>query len=100
MENNYVVIIPTEVDEAHEEEYLSIWQSAADEMAKQPGFVRTFMFRTVLPDAEFRLVNVAEWKSMSEWQEGMNHCSMIDQKVGVVHWSGYEVIRTVVPDSD
>ncbi|MBC8067796.1 MAG: antibiotic biosynthesis monooxygenase [Deltaproteobacteria bacterium] len=97
MENNYVVILPTEIEEAREEEYLAMWQKAADEMAKQPGFVRTNMYRTVLPNAEFRLVNVAEWKSMADWEEGMKHCSMIGQQVGVVHFSGYEMIRTVVP---
>ncbi|MGP3939483.1 rhodanese-like domain-containing protein [Streptomyces sp. 6N106] len=97
MENHHVVIIPIEIDEENENAYLKMWQDAADLMAAQPGFIRTYMFRTVVPGSTFRLVNVAEWETASHWEEAMNVCPMLGQQVAVAHASNYEAIRTVVP---
>ncbi|MBI0295689.1 antibiotic biosynthesis monooxygenase [Streptomyces sp. PRKS01-29] len=97
MENRHVVIIPIEIDEERESAYLAAWQDAAEVMAAQPGFVRTYMFRTVVPGSRFSLVNVAEWESASHWEEAMNVCPMMGQQIAVAHASNYEVIRTVLP---
>ncbi|GAA1672961.1 rhodanese-like domain-containing protein [Streptomyces yatensis] len=97
MENHHVVIIPIEIDEGNENAYLTMWQDAADLMAAQPGFLRTYMFRTVVPGSKFRLVNVAEWETASHWEEAMNVCPMLGQQVATAHASNYEAIRTVVP---
>ncbi|MEV0278018.1 rhodanese-like domain-containing protein [Streptomyces sp. NPDC050610] len=96
-ENRHVVIIPIEIDEEQENSYLDIWQPAAEIMAAQPGFIRTYMFRTVIPGSAFRLVNVAEWESASHWEEAMNVCPMMGQRIAVAHASNYEAIRTVLP---
>jgi heme-degrading monooxygenase HmoA len=63
MENRHVIIIPIEIDKEKESAYLDAWQDAADVMAAQPGFIRTYMFRTIVPGSKFSLVNVAEWES-------------------------------------
>ncbi|MEU2563274.1 antibiotic biosynthesis monooxygenase family protein [Streptomyces longispororuber] len=97
MENRHVVIIPIEVDEEKEAAYLAAWQDAAEVMAAQPGFLRTYMFRTIVPGSTFPLVNVAEWESTRHWEEAMNVCPMMGQQTAVVHASNYEVIRTVLP---
>ncbi|MDP9612503.1 MULTISPECIES: rhodanese-like domain-containing protein [Streptomyces] len=97
MENRHVVIIPIEIDEEKESAYLDAWQSAAEVMATQPGFIRTYMFRTIVPGSTFRLVNVAEWESTAHWEEAMNVCPMMGQQIAVVHASNYEAIRTVLP---
>ncbi|WP_308311175.1 rhodanese-like domain-containing protein [Streptomyces sp. GbtcB6] len=100
MEDRYVVIIPIEIDDDTENEYLELWQDAADLMAAQPGFLRTYMFRTVTPESKFRLVNVAEWESVSYWAAAMEVCPMLSQQIAVVHAAGYEAIRTVLPAAE
>ncbi|WP_326808122.1 rhodanese-like domain-containing protein [Streptomyces sp. NBC_01186] len=97
MENRHVVIIPIEIDEERVSSYLDAWQGAAEVMAAQPGFIRTYMFRTIVPGSRFRLVNVAEWESTSHWEEAMNVCPMMGQQIAVAHASNYEAIRTVLP---
>ncbi|NSC25649.1 hypothetical protein FM076_32665 [Streptomyces albus subsp. chlorinus] len=97
MENRHVVIIPIEIDEEKESEYLAAWQDAAEVMAAQPGFIRTYMFRTIVPGSRFSLVNVAEWESTSHWEKAMNVCPMLGQQIAVAHASNYEAIRTVLP---
>ncbi|GAB2809112.1 antibiotic biosynthesis monooxygenase family protein [Streptomyces daliensis] len=97
MENRHVVIIPIEIDEERESAYLDAWQGAAEVMAAQPGFIRTYMFRTIVPGSRFSLVNVAEWESTSHWEEAMNVCPMMGQQIAVAHASNYEAIRTVLP---
>ncbi|MGW3269627.1 rhodanese-like domain-containing protein [Streptomyces sp. NPDC001056] len=97
MENRHVVIIPIEIDEEKEGAYLDAWQDAADVMAAQPGFIRTYMFRTIVPGRKFPLVNVAEWESTAHWEQAMNVCPMLGQRIAVAHASNYEAIRTVLP---
>ncbi|MFJ9587792.1 rhodanese-like domain-containing protein [Streptomyces acidicola] len=97
MENRHVVIIPIEIDEEKESSYLDAWQGAAEVMAAQPGFIRTYMFRTIVPGSTFLLVNVAEWESTAHWEEAMNVCPMMGQQIAVAHASNYEAIRTVLP---
>ncbi|WP_411129107.1 rhodanese-like domain-containing protein [Streptomyces sp. x-19] len=97
MENRHVVIIPIEIDEGKESSYLDAWQEAAGVMAAQPGFIRTYMFRTIVPGSKFPLVNVAEWESTAHWEEAMNVCPMMGQQIAVAHASNYEAIRTVLP---
>ena len=69
---NVVLINPFEVEEGKEDEFLRRWQQAADHMRTQPGFVNTRLHRAVLPDARFRFVNVAEWRSAKDWQAAMS----------------------------
>ncbi|MGW7540331.1 rhodanese-like domain-containing protein [Streptomyces sp. NPDC054770] len=97
MENRHVVIISIEIDEEKESSYLDAWQDAADVMAAQPGFIRTYMFRTIVQGSKFSLVNVAEWESTARWEEAMNVCPMMGQQIAVAHASNYEAIRTVLP---
>ncbi|MET8613823.1 antibiotic biosynthesis monooxygenase family protein [Streptomyces sp. SCPE 10] len=97
MEDRHVVIIPIEIDAEREGSYLDAWQNAAELMATQPGFIRTYMFRTTVPGSRFPLVNVAEWESAAHWEEAMNVCPMLGQGMAVAHASNYRAIRTVLP---
>ncbi|MFE3824058.1 rhodanese-like domain-containing protein [Streptomyces sp. NPDC059092] len=94
------MIIPIEIDEEKESAYLDAWQDAAEVMAAQPGFIRTYMFRAIVPGSAFSLVNVAEWESTSHWEEAMNVCPMMGQRLAVAHASNYEAIRTVLPTTE
>ncbi|MFF5404993.1 antibiotic biosynthesis monooxygenase [Streptomyces misionensis] len=97
MEDRHVVIIPIEIEADQESSYLDAWQGAAELMAAQPGFIRTYMFRTTVPGSRFSLVNVAEWESAAHWEEAMNVCPMLGQQMAVAHASNYRAIRTVLP---
>jgi heme-degrading monooxygenase HmoA len=96
---NVVLINPFEVQEGKEDEFLHWWQQAADHMRVQPGFVGTRLHRAVLPDARFPFVNVAEWKTMQDWQAAMSSSRMRELREA---WpwppsypSLYEVVRTL-----
>lgn len=43
--------------------FLQRWKDNASAMAKQPGFIRACMYRSLIKDSELRFINVAEWAS-------------------------------------
>jgi heme-degrading monooxygenase HmoA len=45
------------------ERFLQRWKDNARIMARQPGFIRARMHRSLSDDVELRFVNVAEWES-------------------------------------
>lgn len=62
--------------------FLERWKDSARIMARQPGFIRARMLRSLATEAELRFVNVAEWdsgialahaQSRSEWQSAVQH---------------------------
>lgn len=69
---NLVLINPFEVQEGKEDEFLHWWQLGADYISTQPGFVSARLHRALSPDARFRFVNVAEWKSAEDWQAAIS----------------------------
>lgn len=43
--------------------FLRMWKDNARIMARQPGFIRARMYRSLVDDVELRFINVAEWDS-------------------------------------
>ncbi len=62
------LINPFEVPEGKEEEALAFWDTVADFMRKQPGFISTRLHKAIVPWARFRLINVAEWRSKEDFE--------------------------------
>ncbi len=59
-----VLINPFEVpQETSDEAFLAGWQSAAEHLRRQPGFIDAQLHRALSPDARFRFINVAHWAS-------------------------------------
>ena len=69
--SNVILINPIEVQAAEEEQFLSIWQTAAEHMRHAPGFRSLRLHKSVDSQAKFRFVNVAEWESAQQWQEAV-----------------------------
>lgn len=66
--DSVVLINPFEVPQGSDDEFLRGWEAAGDYLRTQPGFVGTRLHRAIAPDARFRFVNVAEWRSPSDFQ--------------------------------
>jgi heme-degrading monooxygenase HmoA len=96
---NVVLINPFEVEEGKEDEFLDWWQQAADHMRTQPGFVNTRLHRAILPDARFRFINVAEWKTTQDWQAAISSPRMQELREArpwpPSYPSVYEVVRVL-----
>ncbi|MFF8379993.1 antibiotic biosynthesis monooxygenase family protein [Streptomyces sp. NPDC015661] len=45
------------------ERFLHRWKDNARIMARQPGYIRARMYRSLVDDVELRFVNVAEWET-------------------------------------
>ena len=58
-----ILINAFQVPPGKEDEAVRFWEKAAAFMRKQPGYISTALHRSVLPDARFKLINVARWES-------------------------------------
>ena len=68
-----ILINPFEVPEGTDEEaFLRGWETAADYMRRQPGFVSTRLHRALAPGSPYRFVNVAEWASPQHFQAAVS----------------------------
>lgn len=52
-----------------EAEALAMWEAAAKFLRTQPGYISTALHRTILPDAKYRLINVAKWESAEAFKQ-------------------------------
>jgi heme-degrading monooxygenase HmoA len=51
------------VPPAESDRFLQRWRVNARAMAKQQGFIRARMYRSLINESELRFINVAEWAS-------------------------------------
>jgi heme oxygenase (mycobilin-producing) len=54
--------------EEADERFFAAWKPSRDFMAERAGFLDTALHRSLAPDAEFRFVNVARWRSPADFQ--------------------------------
>ena len=66
-----VLINPFEVAADQEAEFLARWQEAADYLRRQEGFVSTRLHVSLAPEARFRFVNVAVWRSPEHFRRAV-----------------------------
>ena len=52
-----------EVPAGEDEQFIAGWQQANELLSSRPGYLSTTLHRSVGPDPDFRLVNVARWSS-------------------------------------
>jgi heme-degrading monooxygenase HmoA len=70
---DYVTLInPFEVPVDKEDQFLDRWNTAADYLRQQEGFVSTRLHRSLNPEATFRFVNVALWESAEHFRQAMS----------------------------
>jgi len=63
-----VLINPFEVPPDRDTEFVTRWERARDFLAGREGYVDTALHRSLAPEAEFRFVNVARWRSPRDFQ--------------------------------
>jgi heme oxygenase (mycobilin-producing) len=63
-----VLINAFEVPPGQDEEFLAGWERAREVLHAQEGYISTHLHRSLAPDAEFRFVNVALWRSAEDFR--------------------------------
>jgi heme oxygenase (mycobilin-producing) len=66
-----VLINPFEVPPDRDTEFVTRWERARDFLAGREGYLDTALHRSLAPEAEFRFVNVARWRSPRDFQAAM-----------------------------
>ncbi len=97
--SNTILINPFEVAPDKEEEFLTVWENAAEYMRRQPGFISTKLHRAISPDARFCFINIAEWESPQHFQKVISSEEFQQLTAGSLeafpHFPAlYEVIRS------
>jgi heme-degrading monooxygenase HmoA len=54
--------------EEEDERFLAGWKPSRDFLAQRAGYLDTALHRSLAPDADFRFVNLAHWRSPAEFQ--------------------------------
>ena len=67
-ENAIVLINPFVVPADKLDETITMWEQARDYLQTQPGYISTALHQSLVPDATFRLINVAKWESAEAFQ--------------------------------
>src|SRR5262245_41292807 len=86
-----------EVPEGRDEAFLAEWGAAKAFMERQPGYIATRLHRSLVPNARFRFINVAEWASVEDFQAALNYPAFIKLRDATPfpHFPAlYEVMRT------
>jgi heme-degrading monooxygenase HmoA len=66
-----VLINPFEVPPERDRDFMRRWEQARDFLSGRDGYLDTTLHRTVAPEAEFRFVNLARWRSPADFQAAM-----------------------------
>jgi heme-degrading monooxygenase HmoA len=57
-------VVPPDRDDA----FVALWTEASQYFRVQPGFVSLRFHRAVSPDADYRYVNVASWRTLHDFR--------------------------------
>lgn len=67
-DGSVILINPFTVPEGKLDEAIAMWEAGRDILKKQPGYISTKLHRSLSPDAQFPLINVAEWESVEAFK--------------------------------
>jgi heme-degrading monooxygenase HmoA len=83
--------VPTDADEA----FVTGWERSREFLRAQPGYLSTRLHRSLVPDADFRFVNVALWESAAAFRAATGQPEF-RAKAGpfTSHPALYEVVRS------
>ena len=63
-----VLINPFKVPENTLNESIEYWEKARDFLSTQPGYVSTKLHSAIQLDAQYQLINVAQWSSVHDFK--------------------------------
>ena len=94
MDAPVVLINAFEVPGGSDEAFLESWERSRAFLSSQEGYLSTRLHRSLSPQAEFRFVNVALWRSQREFQAATSQPAFREAPVPFAfHASLYEVVR-------
>lgn len=62
-----LITMPPEVVDG----FVAQWSASTAALGEAPGFRGTRLLRTIYDDAEYQVVNVAEWDSVEQWRAAL-----------------------------
>lgn len=62
-ENPVILINPFTVPREKLDEAIASWEAGRDFLKQQPGYISTKLHQALSPDAQYLLINVAEWET-------------------------------------
>jgi heme-degrading monooxygenase HmoA len=77
-----------EVPTAREAAFLAMWHAMAAWFRGQPGYVSNRLHRAVSPNAQYRFVNVVQWRSEADYQAAHRSPEFLAQ-VQVPEWQEF-----------
>lgn len=82
-----------EVPTGRENEFFSLWQQVNTYMRNKQGYLGHKLHRSLVPDARFRFVNVAQWKSRADFDAA--HDAGFRSIVTQPEWSAFVSFPTL-----
>ena len=94
-----ILINPFEVQAGREDEFIELWDAAADYMRRQPGFRWTRLHQALTPDPRFAFVNVAEMDSAEQFLAAITTDEFAELTAPMKDFPAaptlYDVVRTI-----
>jgi heme-degrading monooxygenase HmoA len=94
----FTLIDPIEVPATEDESFLEAWKRVQEFLREQDGNLSSILYQSLSPDADFRFVNLSEWRSPNEVRAATGQLS--EHEMTVPHPSHpalYEVVREDAP---
>jgi heme-degrading monooxygenase HmoA len=89
-----VLINAFEVPPGEDDAFLAGWERARDVLRRQDGYLSTRLLRSISPQADFRFVNVALWRSADAFRQATAHPEFRAANLPYPsHPSLYEIVR-------
>ncbi|WP_299479519.1 antibiotic biosynthesis monooxygenase family protein [uncultured Roseibium sp.] len=96
--NPVILINPFVAPKDRLEEAIRAWEAGRDFLRQQPGYISTKLHQSHSPDAQYLLINVAEWETSEAFKAAtaaMKEYAVFPEVEGVVPAPAlYSVIRT------
>jgi heme-degrading monooxygenase HmoA len=92
-----VLINPFHVPEEDDAEFRAGWQRARDALRDQDGYLGTRLYRTLDPDARFRFVNVAPWRSPQHFMTALQS-DAFQRTAADMHHTAHPALYRVVSE--
>jgi heme oxygenase (mycobilin-producing) len=89
-----ILINAFEVPQGKDDAFLDGWGRQREFLSAQPGYLSSRLHRSLLPEADFRFVNVAFWESQQAFRDATSQPEFRAAPVPFrFHASLYEVVR-------
>ncbi len=72
-----------EVPEESVDQFIIDWNPDKGFIIRQPGFIDGTIYRSLLPGARFRFVNIARWESEDAWKNALEAAEKLRASRGI-----------------